>query len=258
MSDFSTKWCILDPMIEQILKENGFTDKEAKVYVAVLEYGEATVAQVAQKARLKRTTVYDILEPLRERGIVSIVKRKGTHRIAPLPPQNLIDRFKRSATLAESALPQLIELAYSSPLKPRTRFYEGMDGLKEVLREMSYSKQETVGFTDYAAMPREMLTFIQKVVIPNRKERGNKMRLIAPYNKENEERKKNDPLIFSEHRLVAFPQHVRHIEILLFDHTKTGFLSFEKDELFGLILDSAAIHTTLRNVFELVWAAAKP
>lgn len=245
-------------MIEQILMQNGMSDKEVRVYLAALEGGEISVSRIAQKSHLKRTTVYDILETLKERGMISVIKRRGIHTISALPPQNLIDRFKRSATLAESVLPQLMELAYSSPLKPRMRFYEGVGGLKEILQEMSYSKQETVGFTDYALMPPEMFKFIRKEVVPNRRERGNKIRLIAPRNERNLAVQKEDVIHFSEHRLVQFPRSINHIEILLFDHTKIGFLSFGKNELFGVIVDSAAIHTTLRNIFELVWSQAKP
>jgi len=244
-------------MIEQILIENGFTDKEAKVYIATLESGEATIAQIAQKAHLKRTTVYDILEPLKQRGIVSVVKRRGSHVVSPLAPQNLIDRFKRSASIAESALPQLIELAYSSPLKPRMRFFEGIPGLQEILREMSYSKQQTVGFTDYAQMPDEMFRFIRKEVVPRRRERNDVIRLIVPRNERNIQVQKEDDIHYGEHRIVDFPKDINHVEILLFDFTKIGFLSFNPKELFGIILDSQAIHTTLRNIFELVWAQAK-
>lgn len=241
-------------MIEQILMQNGLNEKEAKVYIAVLEGGEISVSHIAQKAHLKRTTVYDILESLKERGILSVVKRRGIHTVSALPPQNLIDRFKRSATLAESVLPQLMELAYSSPLKPRMRFYEGIPGLQEILREMSFSKQQTVGFTDYTLMPKEMYKFILKVVVPNRRERKNFLRLVVPKTAANIAVHKEDDIRYSEHRIVDFPANINHIEILLFDFTKIGFLSFNADERFGIILDSAAIHTTLRNIFELVWA----
>lgn len=238
--------------------QNGLDDKEVKVYLAVLEMGEANVAHIAQKAHVKRTSVYDILETLKERGIVSVVKRRGAHMVSALPPQNLIDRFKRSATLAEGILPQLLEMAYSSPLKPRMRFYEDIKGLQEILREMSYSKQQTVGFTDYSQMPDALFRFIRKEVVPRRRELNDHIRLILPRNERNIAVQKEDIIHYGEHRIVDFPKHVPHIEILLFDFTKVGFLSFKKDEQFGIILDSQAIHETLRNIFELVWSQTPP
>ncbi len=243
-------------MIEQILMQNGLNEKEVRVYLAVLEGGEIPVSQIAHKAHIKRTSVYDVLESLKERGIVSMIKRKGVHTVSALPPQNLIDRFKRSASLAEGVLPQLIELAYSSPLKPRMRFYEGIGGLQEILREMSYSREQVVGFTDYALMPKALFTFIRKEVVPRRRERKTLIRLIAPRNARNIEVQKEDDIHYGEHRLVDFPKQMNHIEILIYDYSKVGFLSFTEKELFGAVLDSSAIHTTLRNIFELVWVNA--
>lgn len=244
-------------MIEEILMQNGFSEKEAKVYVAVLEVGEATVAQIGQKAHLKRTTVYDILEPMRDRGIVSITKRKGSHRVSALPPQTLIDRFKRSATIAENALPQMLELAYSSPLKPRMRFYEGIDGVKDILREMSYSHEETVGFTDYALIPPDIFRFIRREIVPSRRSRGNRVRFILPKNERNVALRNENAIHYADHRLVTFPRSLNHVAMLTFNYTKTGFISYHEHELFGVELDSTAIHDTVRNVFELVWATAK-
>jgi len=58
-------------MIEKVLELNGFTQKEAQIYIAVLEAGEATVGSVAAKTRLKRSTVYTIIEDLIHRGVLS-------------------------------------------------------------------------------------------------------------------------------------------------------------------------------------------
>ena len=42
------------PMYENILIQNGFTPKEAKVYLSILEYGQATMSMIARKTNLKR------------------------------------------------------------------------------------------------------------------------------------------------------------------------------------------------------------
>lgn len=243
-------------MIHEILMQNGLTEKEARIYIAILEAGEPTIASVAQKSRLKRPTVYDIIDQLKEKEFVFLTKRSGINRVSALPPQILVDRFKRSALMAETLLPELTELAYSSPLKPRMRFYEGMNGLKEILLEMSYSAQQTVGFTDYTDMPPELFTFIRKEVVPNRRKRKNCIRLLVPDNPRNRIVQSEDTIHYGQHRFVQLPSHSRFIEIILFDFSKIGFLSFLPDELFGVIIDSPSIHETLRMIFELVWESA--
>ncbi len=123
--------------------------------------GESTITQLAAKTRLKRSSVYDSVTTLAEKGILSITKRRGAQYVSALAPRNLIERFKSAAKDAEGLLPDLMELAFASPLKPRMRFYEGLEGLKEVLRDMSLSSGQTVGYSDYAKMPKELFRFIR-------------------------------------------------------------------------------------------------
>ncbi len=244
-------------MLEQILTQNGFSEKEAKVYLAALELGEAPLSRIASKTHLQRSTVYSLVEAMKGRGILSLTKHKGIHYAAALPPRILVDRFKQSAHLAEQGLSQLLELAYSSPLKPRIRFYEGLQGLKEILREFSYSKQQSMGFTDYEQMPKELFQFIRKEVVPQRRKLNVFTHFIVPRNNTNIHIQTEDEIHFAEHRIVDFPRQKNPIELLLFEESSVGFLSFTSHEQFGVIIDSAAIHQTLRNLFELVWGNVK-
>lgn len=243
-------------MIDRILRDNGLTEKEARIYLSALAAGEATVALLARKSRLERPTVYGIVEKMKGKGLLSLAKRRGIQYVSALPPRVLVDRFKRSAGMAEQALPQLLEMAWSSPLKPRIRFHEGMDGLKEILREFAHSQTDTMFFSDYASMPPELLAFIWKEIVPERRKLKSFGRGILPRNAVNAAQQAKDSSRLAEHRLVDFPMAENPLELLLYDDSKTAFLSLVKDEIFGVVLDSRAIYKTLTNVFQLVWNAA--
>ena len=51
--------------MEEKLEQIGLDPKEAKVYLAMLELGETTVARIAQKSKIKRTTAYDLVDSLK-------------------------------------------------------------------------------------------------------------------------------------------------------------------------------------------------
>ena len=114
-----------------------------------------------------------------------------------------------------------------------------------------------MGFTDYEQMPKELFQFIRKNVVAQRKKLQNPVRLIVPSNEVNLRIKSEDYLHYGEHRVVTFPQKKNPMEILLCEKSKVAFLSFTPSELFGLIIDSVAVHQTLKNVFLLVWEIAK-
>jgi HTH-type transcriptional regulator, sugar sensing transcriptional regulator len=241
-------------MYEQILIQNGLLPKEAKVYLAVLEIGEATMSMISRNAKIERPTVYDIVHELQTKGIVFVNKKKGIKYVSAVSPRILIDRFKDSFGKAEAILPDLLNIAYKSPLKPRIKFYEGLNGLKEILKEFSFAEEETYLFTDYQLMPKELYDFILDEIIPERiKREKNFARILVPDNEQNRKVKSEDKERFTEHRIVTFPlQQTNPLEIILFED-KIGFLSYTKDEMFGLIIDSAVIHQTLKNIFFLVW-----
>lgn len=59
-----------------LLKEFGFKEKEAAVYLGLLELGEAKVHDIARKAKISRPTTYEILEKLAEGGFVVSLEKK--------------------------------------------------------------------------------------------------------------------------------------------------------------------------------------
>src|SRR3989344_2891891 len=207
-------------MFEQVLIQNGLSTKEAALYLAVLEAGELTHARAAEKSHLKRSTVYNLVEE------------------------------------AHSILPALMELAYASPVKPRIRFYEGQSGIKEILLEASSSGKDYIGFIDYTLMPREIYRHIRTKIAPTRQKLGNRLRLLMPRNPTNERIQKEYRQMI-EHRLVDFPSRKNHIEILLYEGSKIGCMSYVRHEMFGVVIDSEGIYQTLHDLFMLIWEKAK-
>ena len=244
-------------MLKKILADNGLSPKEASLYLAVLEAGETTLAYAADKAHLKRSTVYSLVDGMKERGFLSETKRRGICYVSALSPRLLIERFASSAEQAKSVLPQLMELAYASPVKPRIRFYDGMEGIKQILFDAAASGKDYIGFIDYALMPKEIYRHIRTKVAPERAKLGNNLQLLMPRNETNA-KVLLDYKQMIEHRMVDFPSRKNHIEILLYEGSKIGCMSFVKNEMFGVVIDSEAMYVTLKDLFMLIWEGAKP
>lgn len=240
-------------MYEEILIQNGFTKKEAKVYLAILEIGEATMSMISRKAKLERPTVYDIVKDLQQKGLAFITVKKGLKYASALSPKVLLDRIKISMNKAESILPDLLDMAYKSPLKPRIKFYEGMDGLKEILREYAHAEEEVYVFTDFELMPENLRQFIWDEIVPERIKRKSFARLLAPDNKVNRLEQSRYSSRYGQQKIINFPKNQTiSFEIVLFEN-KTGFLCFRKNEEFGLLIDSADINNTLKSIFLYIW-----
>src|SRR3989338_8043322 len=112
-------------MINQ-LKSLGLSDNEAKVYMAMLELGSATVREISAKAGVNRPTTYVKIESLKKMGLVSTqTKGKKQLFIAESPDQLefMIDRQKGELEQKKEELykllPELTSLFNVSDSKPQ-------------------------------------------------------------------------------------------------------------------------------------------
>ncbi len=63
-------------LIERV-KEIGLTDKEARVYLSILELGEATAAEISKRSEIQRTTSYNIIPILQKKGLIDSSEKNG-------------------------------------------------------------------------------------------------------------------------------------------------------------------------------------
>ncbi|HYV33956.1 MAG TPA: helix-turn-helix domain-containing protein [Candidatus Limnocylindria bacterium] len=76
-------------MINQTLDKLGMSDKEAAIYLAVLQQGRALPTHISKMTKINRTTVYSVAKDLVEKGfIVEDLGGKNTYLVA-VPPQDL-------------------------------------------------------------------------------------------------------------------------------------------------------------------------
>jgi predicted transcriptional regulator len=78
------------------LQALGFSEYEAKAYVALLERGELTGYQLAKASGIPRPNIYGVLDRLQSRGVVSTVKVRGGQRFNALHPSEMLDSIRRA------------------------------------------------------------------------------------------------------------------------------------------------------------------
>ena len=122
-------------MLYNELKEVGLKEKEAKVYMSILELGEANIAQISLKSGINRSTVYLALKSLKEKGLIHGIKKNKTLFYAEDPRKMLDDLEKKKAVL-EKAMPNLLANFAFIDKKPEIKYFEGEKGIKEVFEDV--------------------------------------------------------------------------------------------------------------------------
>jgi len=110
----------------------GLSDKEAKTYLALLKFGEASVSDIADEAGIKRSTTYIILDELRKKGLIIKIPHAKKAQFQAKTPDELYEQTVLNINRFEKVLPKLRSI---NPSKKniKTLYYEGLDGMKEAL-----------------------------------------------------------------------------------------------------------------------------
>ena len=100
----------------------GFSEKEARVYLACLEAGTASVAVVAEKAGVKRSTAYVMLESLSRRGLVQPATSGKKSNVCVLAPTRVLAMIEEEKKAVEqkhgffsSILPEFMRVVSAVP-----------------------------------------------------------------------------------------------------------------------------------------------
>ncbi|NCA94062.1 MAG: transcriptional regulator TrmB, partial [Sphingobacteriia bacterium] len=118
--------------IKYFLAQFDLIGKKADVYLAVLELGSGTVIEIARKSEIKRTTVYDILLDLEKSGLIYQTTKVNKRLFVAEDPEKLKKKLEEKERVLGEMLPQLRSLYNIKGIKPKIKFYEGKEGLRQV------------------------------------------------------------------------------------------------------------------------------
>lgn len=110
------------------LQKLGFSENEAKVYLALLEVGFGTTAPIIKKTNLHRNIVYETLDKLVNRGLASFSIQRGKKHFRALSPLKILQQEKAQIELAQEVVPILIKMQKAE--KQEVIIYEGKEGFQ--------------------------------------------------------------------------------------------------------------------------------
>jgi HTH-type transcriptional regulator, sugar sensing transcriptional regulator len=124
-----------------LLEEIGLTQREIKVYVALLELGLTTSGAIIKKSGVPNSKIYETLEKLMKKGLVSFVFKGSKRHYRAGDPKIIIDFLdEKKRDVQVELLPRLEGLYNSTIDEKEATIYEGIKGIKavfeRVLKEM--------------------------------------------------------------------------------------------------------------------------
>lgn len=119
------------------LERIGLTKSEIKVYLALLKLGQVTAGPIVDEAKVTRSKIYDILERLKNKGLVSHIIKESTKYFSATHPTNIIDyleqkeeEIKTEKKSIKEIIPELILQQTLAKNKKIAEIFLGMKGLE--------------------------------------------------------------------------------------------------------------------------------
>lgn len=238
--------------LNEVLTRLGLDGKQASVYLALLELGNASVLSIAKKAGLKRPTTYLVLDSLEDRGLVSQVpQHKKTLYSAEAPEKLFADLIKKQELL-KRFMPNLEALHNQKKEKPKVQLFQGKDGVMGVYEKI-YATGEVCFFATLGDLDR-VLPGVTKEVARRSRVGALKVREILTGTKEDREFAKTVKL-GAYYQMRFAPEGKPFLTDNAIFGNSVAFFSFNI-ELFAVVITSKEIATSLRTLFEMAWEVA--
>lgn len=119
--------------IEHVLSYAGLSRNEAKVYTTLLKLGKARPGTITQDSGVHRRNVYDALERLLQKGLVSFIMEGKRKVYQPESPRRLIDMTRTREAELSAAVPNLEAMHKAKREEYEAALYIGKKGLKAIM-----------------------------------------------------------------------------------------------------------------------------
>jgi len=123
-------------MYREILEELGLSPNEAKIYIALIELGQASVPQVSVKTGVHKRNIYDTIPRLLQKGLIYQIAEHKECRYAAVEPKKLADLIWEKEAKLNSILPALNKQYKKTATKEEVYIYKGVEGFKNYLRDI--------------------------------------------------------------------------------------------------------------------------
>jgi sugar-specific transcriptional regulator TrmB len=119
--------------MEDDLKKIGLTDNEAKVYASLLRIGETAVGGLIEELKMHRQLIYNALDGLERRGLVSRLTKNGVYHFKVADPRIMIENARKQELVAERLSKNIALALKKSKHEQEINVFSGQSRMKRYI-----------------------------------------------------------------------------------------------------------------------------
>ncbi len=240
----------------EVLEEFGLSEAEARVYLALIETGSTLAGPIIKKTFLHRGTTYQILQRLKEKGLVSSVIKGKKQYFQAADPERLMDILKEKQEKLQGILPNLTEKLKSNKEKQDITVYSGIKGIRSVMDNMLEELNVKGEYYDFgvSGLFREVMREYWDIWQKKKKEYKIKSYVIF-----NRDLKKKDPKLLKDYYGQAkfHPEEYSSLTDTIIYKDKVILLIWTAKPPVAIVIQNKDNANSYKNQFKLMWKIAK-
>jgi len=242
---------------QRAIEQLGYKPKEAQVYLAALQLGEAKIAEIADKVKMPRTSVLVIAEKLHRDGLMNYYLKRFCKYWVAESPEKILSKIREEETALEAALPALKALQrHGADGKPTVRVYNGAKEIQLILEDIIETKHDFSGIIAWNDL---VVLFGEDYIrdfIATQKDHFLRACILVTNTPTAVALRAGDTKNLRETRFL--PTHVKSLNTATFVYgNKVAILSLNPTLPTGFLIDDADVHKTMTIFFEELWNANK-
>jgi len=251
--------------LKQKLNLLGLTDNQAEIYLLLLKQGLTSLLELSRRTTINRTTIYRIVEDLKQLNLVEEVLDDRGAKVKAVQPENLqllLTQKETELTGLKNNLSDLINdlSAIKDQPSPSTQvvYFRGQSGLKQLLWNILKTKGESVGY-GYADWNQSVgKEFAEKL----RAERVKRQIFDREIQNTDQAGPMSEWTKIKDYGQVYqarfLPRKIIDIKHDTYIYNDVfAFFNFIGDELFGIEIHNQEIAKTQKQIFEVLWKIGK-
>ena len=233
------------------LEKLNYTVNESKVYLTLIRIGPSFAGRISKEAHLDRSSTYNALTALQQRGIISTLYENKRTIYVPETPKKILDYYKEKEEIAQKIIPKLQEqFAFQKP-KSTVKLFQGFKGVKTIFQDIidSSPPKSTYNIIGSEGYFSERLPYYAPIFLKRKEQKKIHSKILVRQGREKEETS-----TYSERRSIPSTTE-SPVTINMYDDKVAIFVWEETPQ--AILIENKNVCKTLQDYFEFMWKNAK-
>ncbi|MFH1916145.1 MAG: helix-turn-helix domain-containing protein [Nanoarchaeota archaeon] len=233
--------------VEPVLEKLGFSPNEIKVYLVLNDKGSKKAGKIATIAGIDRSSCYNALKSLMEKGLASYVVIGSVKWFQGTGPNRLLDYVREQERDIKDILPELNARHKAAKIEGQVRLFKGIKGVKSIFMDIIRTGEDNFVFGSEGQFSKRMPEFASQFERLKR-ENNIKTQLIL-----RKGRKELDSKL-SQHRSLSDIEESPAVTNI---YGKKIAIIIWTDEPEGILIENESAARAYKSYFDFMWKKAE-